>query len=240
MAAVAQMNGRTDRFAFVPGMHAPSPMAPRSKDKPRDASTEIGPLAAVATAVEFAPGAVMLMEGDVANHLFRITSGVVKVYRTLPDGRCQITGFLFAGDFIGLAPQDHYVSGVVAVGAVTASRFPRKKVEQLVEVSPLVARLLLSRTCGELIAAQDQMLLLGRKTAAEKVASFLLMIERRLSGAVLTLPMTRTDIADYLGLTIETVSRTLSQLREDQVIDVDRAHIHILDGTALAQLAGGA
>jgi CRP/FNR family transcriptional regulator len=231
----AQASGRTDRLSFVPGVHGSKP----SQGRP-DASSDVGPLVAVATHVEFEAGASLLMEGDVADHLFRITSGLVKVYRTLPDGRCQITGFLFAGDFVGLTPEDHYLSGVVAVGAVTASRFPRKKVDQLVEVSPLVARLLLRRTCGELIAAQDQMLLLGRKTAVEKLASFLLMIERRLPGDVLTLPMTRVDIADYLGLTIETVSRTLTQLRESDVIAVDRAQISILDAAVLDQLAEGA
>ncbi|HUA56885.1 MAG TPA: helix-turn-helix domain-containing protein, partial [Candidatus Sulfotelmatobacter sp.] len=146
----------------------------------------------------------------------------------------------FAGDFLGMVPEDVYLSGAVAIGPVTVSRFPRKQVEQLVAVSPLVARLLLRRACSELIAAQDQMLLLGRKSATEKVASFLVMIARRGRGDVLDLPVTRADMADYLGLTIETVSRTLTSLREDGVIGVKRAHISIVRRAALEDLADAA
>lgn len=240
MATMTSTNARSvGRFAYVPGVHG----AAQRPEPPKAVSTretDLGPLAAVGTPVRFAAGTPLLHEGAPADHLFQITSGVVKVYRTLPDGRCQITGFLFAGDFVGLAPEDVYLSGVVALGAVTVSRFPRKKVEQLVEASPLVARLLLQRACSELIAAQDQMLLLGRKTAPEKVASFLVAIARRTASDLIDLPMTRTDIADYLGLTIETVSRTLSRLASDEIIAVDRAHIRILDAEALQDLTEGA
>ncbi|MBI3513197.1 MAG: helix-turn-helix domain-containing protein [Proteobacteria bacterium] len=224
----------TRHLVYVPGVHDRAPATARqplmvvAADK-----TEIGPLAAIATAVAFQSGAQILMEGDPAEHLFRINSGVVKVYRALADGRCQITGFLLPGDFLGLAPEDTYVSGAIAVGPVTVSRFSRKKVEQLVAVSPLVARLLIRRACSELFAAQDQMLLLGRKTATERVASFLIQIGRRTAGDHIELPMTRTDIADYLGLTIETVSRTLTQLRQDGVIDVHRAKIQLLQRAEL-------
>jgi CRP/FNR family transcriptional regulator len=233
MAATSRTMGQAgSRFAVVAAMRGK--LSARAKP---GAPTEIGPLATIATAASFEPGATILMEGDPARHLFRIVSGIVKVHRSLADGRCQITGFLFPGDFIGLAPEDVYLSSAIAVGPVTSSRFPRKQVEQLVEVSPLVARLLLHRTCGELIAAQDQMLLLGRKTASEKVASFLRLIARRLQDDDITLPMTRADIADYLGLTIETVSRTLTLLREDGVIEVDRAHIRITRAAELEALA---
>jgi CRP/FNR family transcriptional regulator len=239
MATTAQTNPHASgRFAFVPGVHDKTRLAER-RLAAATAETDIGPLAAVATVSSFGAGAPILREGDPADHLFRITSGVVKVYRTLADGRCQITGFLFAGDFIGLAPEDVYLSGAVAVGPVTASRFARKKVEQLVAVSPLVARLLLRRTCSELVAAQDQMLLLGRKSAPEKVASFLVAIAHRTSGDLVELPVTRADIADYLGLTIETVSRTLTQLREDGIIEVNRAQIRIRRRAELEDLADG-
>ena len=223
MATMAQTSARTaERFAFVPGVHGSArPAEPRPAAAA--ATTDLGPLAAIAVAASFAPGAPILHQGDPADHLVRITSGVAKVYRTLSDGRCQITGFMFAGDFVGLAPEGVYLSGAEAIGPVTASRFARKKVEQLVAVSPLVARLLLRRACSELIAAQDQMLLLGRKTACEKVASFLVGIAQRTSGDLLNLPVTRADMADYLGLTIETVSRTLTHLREDDVIAVQLA-----------------
>ncbi len=238
MTALARTAARTaDRFAFVPGIHGAVPLRRGAK---KDPVQDIGPLAAIATNASFSPGASVVREGDRADHLFRIESGMVKVYRTLPDGRCQITGFLFAGDFIGLAPEDVYLSGAVAIGPVTVSRFARKKVEQLISLSPLVARLLLRRACSELIAAQDQMLLLGCKTAAEKVASFLLAIARRSAGDVMNLPMSRMDIADYLGLTIETVSRTLSQLREEGLIEVNRAEVRIMRPTDLEDLAEAA
>ena len=209
--------------------------------RPADAATaDLGPLAAIATPVQVAAAAPIVMEGADATHLYRVVSGVVKVYRTLADGRCQITGFLFAGDFLGFAPEDTYVYGADAIGPVTLSRFARTKVEQLVEVSPLVARLLLRRACSELIAAQDQMLLLGRKTARERVASFLLLMARRAGSDTITLPMTRAEMADYLGLTIETVSRTLTQLADDGAITVKRAEIHVLDGADLEDLADAA
>ena len=246
MTALAHKGARrADRFAFVPGVHGPAALpkstaAAAKSTEPKSTETDIGPLASIASPVGFAPGAPIMREGDPAEHLFRIVSGVVKVCRTLADGRCQITGFLFAGDFLGLVPEDVYLSSATAIGAVTVSRFPRKKVEQLVALSPLVARLLLRRACSELIAAQDQMLLLGRKSATEKVASFLMMISRRTQGDALDLPVTRADMADYLGLTIETVSRTLTQLRVDGVIGVKRAKIRIVRRGALEDLAEAA
>src|SRR3954465_2008107 len=108
MAAIGQTNAqRTGRFAFGPGVHD---TAVALAARPSKAATaELGPLAAVATEVRFSAGANVILEGDPALHLFRITAGVVKVYRTLADGRCQITGFLFPGDFLGLAPEDVYL-----------------------------------------------------------------------------------------------------------------------------------
>ena len=232
---------RTGRFAFVPGVHGVKPpAAPQTVTRVRPSAADLGPLATIAAEQTFAPGAQVIIEGDPAEQVFWISAGVVKVYRTLADGRCQITGFLFPGDFLGLAAGDDYASGAVAVGTVTVSRFARKKVEQLVAASPVVARLLLQRTCSALNAAQDQMLLLGRKTAGEKVASFLMQVLDRTDSDRIVLPMTRSDIADYLGLTIETVSRTLTHLREDGVIAVRRAEIHVLDRADLAARADAA
>jgi CRP/FNR family transcriptional regulator len=225
MITTGHTGGRAARRrAYVPGVHDDRRVAPRLAVPAADGD----PLAAFATAITVAPGGQIVMERDDATHLYRITAGVVKAYRTLADGRCQIIGFLHAGDFVGLAPEDVYLSGAVAVGPVTLSRFSRKQVDHLIAVSPIVARLLLRRACHELIAAQDQMLLLGRKTADERVASFLLQIARRADSDHFSLPMTRADIADYLGLTIETVSRALSRLRADGVIEAQRAHIRVL------------
>jgi CRP/FNR family transcriptional regulator len=223
---------------FVPVVVRPG--AARAGLAPRTGAGDSDPLAAIAVPLAIGAGGRIVMEGEAANHLFRVASGIVKVYRSLPDGRCQITGFLFAGDFLGLAPEDSYVYSADAVGAVTLERFVRAKVERLIEASPRVARLLLRSACSELIAAQDQMLLLGRKTARERVASFLRLMAHREGHDALILPMTRAEMADYLGLTVETVSRVLSQLAEDGAIRVRRAAIRILDPAALADDAAAA
>jgi CRP/FNR family transcriptional regulator len=199
----------------------------------------LGPLAAVRSQAVFAPNAPILIEGDPADHLFRITAGVVKVHRLLADGRCQIFGFLFPGDFLGLTSGNVHLYSADAVGAVTLSRFPRRRVEQLAAMSPLVARLLFCRSSDALVAAQDQMLLLGRKNATEKVASFLLEMARREGGDAFALPMTRRDIGDYLGLTIETVSRTLTRLRQLGLLQVNGSEIEITDRSATEHLAEG-
>jgi CRP/FNR family transcriptional regulator len=182
-------------------------------------------------------------EGDPADHLFNVTGGTVKVYKLLADGRQQITGFLFAGDFLGLSSNQHYVYSAEAVTRVTYCRFPRKKLEQLLADFPAMEHRLLGIASNELAAAQDQMLLLGRKTAREKVASFILFLSRRAAKAGLKanpveVPMTRADIADYLGLTIETVSRIFTQLRKDKLIELPSADlVRILDGEGLEEAA---
>ena len=164
------------------------------------------------------PGAVLAREGDPAPHVFSITSGSLRVYKLLPDGRRQITGFLFAGDFLGLAIGDDYVFSAEAMEASTVCRFRKAPFRALVRQSPALEHILLTRTMHELAAAQNQMLLLGRKTALERMASFLLDLPghdpaRPSAAGHVRLPMKRAEIADYLGLTIETVSRVLTRMR---------------------------
>jgi CRP/FNR family transcriptional regulator len=180
-------------------------------------------LAASVVSHKVAPHRTFVVEGEPADALFNITEGAVKVYKLLPDGRQQITGFLFAGDFLGLSANERYAYSAEAISEVTYCRFARTKLERLLSEFPQMERRLLGIASNELAAAQDQMLLLGRKTAREKVASFLLSLSRRAAkngrrASPVELPMTRTDIADYLGLTIETVSRTFSQLRKDRLV----------------------
>jgi len=194
---------------------------------------------------EFAPGATLMMEGEPADHLFTIVRGTVKTYRLLPDGRRQITGFLMAGDFLGIALNDTNPYSAEAVDPVTVCRLPRRRFQKLVDGFPQLERRLLVDASNELFAAQDQMLLLGRKTAREKVASFLLMLSRRAarrgcSADALCLAMSRTDIGDYLGLTIETVSRTMTALRRDGIIALHGANqVDILDPDGLEDAAEG-
>jgi CRP/FNR family transcriptional regulator, anaerobic regulatory protein len=205
--------------------------------------TSLESLASATTTHCAAPGDVILDEGGAANHAFTITSGMVKVFKLMPNGRRQIIGFMFARDILGLAHDGAYVSSAEAVTNVTLCRFPRSKLESLLDQFPQMERRLLRMTATELAAAQDQMVLLGRKTASEKIASFLMMLaersERQGDGSdEVDLPMTRTDIADYLGLTTETVSRTVTQFRKRGCIElVNPACVRILDREALAELA---
>jgi len=192
-----------------------------------------------------AAGETFLKEGDPASHLINITEGSVKVYKLMPDGRRQITGFLSAGDLLGLAVNDVYTYSAEALTPVTMCKFPRRQLERLLEEFPAMEKRMLAMASNELAAAQEQMMLLGRKTAHERIATFLLTLaarERRFgrSGKVVELTMTRTDIADYLGLTTETASRVFTNLRKRGWIDLDGANRVVLaEPGALEELATG-
>jgi CRP/FNR family transcriptional regulator len=174
-----------------------------------------------------------------------VTDGCVKVYKLLPDGRRQIIGFLFAGDFLGLAVTEVYAYSAEAVTESSLCRFPRRKLEDLMERFPRMERRLLGVASNELAIAQDQMLLLGRKTAKERLVTFLLMLsdrarERGQVSNPVSLPITRHDIGDYLGLTTETVSRSFTQLKSDGLIEpAPSNHVTMLDHDALREIAAG-
>jgi CRP/FNR family transcriptional regulator len=205
---------------------------------------ELDRLNAIVTQNRIAPHQLIFNEGDPAAHLFNVIEGTVKIYKLLADGRRQITGFLFPGDFLGIALHDHYTYSAEAVTAVRICRFPRGKFENLLQEFPKLENRLLQTASNELAAAQDQMVLLGRKSAAERVASFLVTLaararQRRQPDKLLTIPMSRADIGDYLGLTIETVSRTFTRLRKSGAIALpDNHHVEILQHGALLELAG--
>jgi CRP/FNR family transcriptional regulator len=182
------------------------------------AESDLQRLSDLAEVVKLKSGSVLVREGEPAPHVFSITSGSLRVYKLLPDGRRQITGFLFAGDFLGLAIGDSYVFSAEAMEPSMVCRFRKGPFRALVEDSPPLERMLLHRTSHELAAAQNQMLLLGRKTAIERMASFLLDLPghdpaRPMAPGHIRLPMKRGEIADYLGLTIETVSRVLTRMK---------------------------
>ena len=184
---------------------------------------DLARLDSLAEHVTLGAGDVLTRQGDVAAHVFNITSGSVRVFKLLADGRRQITGFLFAGDFLGLASAEAYVFSAEAIEPATACRFRRSEYRALIRDRPTLETALLDRATHELAAAQNQMVLLGRKTALERVASFLLDLQaqdpaRPGPADHIRLPMTRSEIADYLGLTIETVSRVLTRLKTEGVI----------------------
>ncbi len=156
-----------------------------------------------------------------------VVSGTATIEKTLEDGRKQTVGLLLPSDFIGRPGRDTAIYDVMAISEVTLCCFRRKGFEELVEDTPHIAQRMLEMALDELDAARDWMTLLGRKTAREKIATFLTMIARRRStpgfekddGAVhIELPLTREAMADYLGLTLETVSRQFSKLKKDGVI----------------------
>ena len=183
-------------------------------------------LEAISTKIDLGPRQNVFFEGDPVDFAFNVVRGTVKASKALPDGRRQITGFLYPGDFLGIALHHAHAYSAETLADVTLCRYPRSKLRSLFDDFPKLEIHLLSLTANELAAAQDQMLLLGRKSAKERVASFLLMLARRakLLGNIerpLDLPMNRMDIADYLGLCVETVSRTFSALRDAGLIDFD-------------------
>ena len=207
--------------------------------------SELSRMADIVRSRHLDPHMTLFSEGDDANSVYNVTSGCVKLYKLLPDGRRQITGFLFTGDFLGLAMLDRYAYTAESVTSVSLCQFPQRQIEQLLQEFPKLQQRLFSKASNELEAAQDQMLLLGRKTAKEKVASFLLGLSRRLSRRgqkdnPVPIPMSRSDIADYLGLTTETVSRTFTALKSQQVIRLlEGNRVDLVDRDVLLDLADG-
>jgi CRP/FNR family transcriptional regulator, nitrogen fixation regulation protein len=174
-------------------------------------------------------------EGDASDCWYKVVSGTVRICKLLADGRRHIAEFCFSGDCFGLDNTGRRIFSAEAVSDAIVLRLPRKATEQLMDQNPALARRLRETMLRDLANAHNRMLLLGRMTAPERVAAFLLEIfERRDAARTLDLPMSRTDIADYLGLTVETVCRTLSMFRHERMIAVPTPQrIELLDRAAL-------
>lgn len=202
---------------------------------------ELPRLASVRRDVLIGKGEAIFREGDEAGFLFNITAGVVKLSKLLSDGRQQITGFLFPGDFLGFAFLNRYGCTAEAVTGVRLCQFPRRAFEALLDDFPALEREMLQRASHELAAAQEQMLLLGRKSAEERLATFLQMMAERIGGpdGAFELPMSREEIADFLGLTVETISRTMTRLRKGGVLALPSPQqVVLLDQAGLAAASG--
>jgi CRP/FNR family transcriptional regulator len=195
--------------------------------------------AGVAQKMSVSAGTLFVEEGDPARFFYNINAGTVRIFKSLADGRRQITGFMGVGQFLGLSVSGRYAFSAEAIENVEICRFDRVEMRQVFDDFPALERRLLEVTTHELVIAQDQMMLLGRKTAAERVASFLLSWAERQESCpagqkiptefVLPLPMTRMDLADCLGLTVETVSRSLNQMKRDGLIDLSTPHEVVLN-----------
>lgn len=217
------------------------PMPAICKGMERDAASRIAAISSLQTVTA---DKAVFSEGDDAENVYEVVRGVLKLYKLLSDGRRQIMGFLSAGDLMGLSFTGAYSYTAEAVTDVTLCRYSRARFERLVDEVPGFARRLLSVRSDELRAAQDQMLLLGRKTAVEKISSFLLTLAERAADTreanIVHVPMSRNDIADYLGLTIETVCRTLTKLKSLGVIkSMSSSDIKLMDSDKLEDLASG-
>lgn len=192
---------------------------------------------------EVMPGEAVFWEGDDAKYVFQVDDGMLRALRLLADGRRVIVGFLHSGDLLGVSLRDRYLYTVEAITLVRLRRFPRRRFEEEVARQPHLREQLFSKLCDEMTAAQDQAVLLSRRSADEKVANFLLLMAKGRPvnrTAFVDLPMTRLDIADYLNMTIETVSRTITKFASCGVIAApDRRSIIILKRSVLQAIADG-
>jgi CRP/FNR family transcriptional regulator len=203
---------------------------------------ELAQLKRLATPIRYDGGQTIFSEGGAAKNAFGLSHGVVRLYRLLPDGRRQVVAFALPGDFLAMPLADRFGFSADAVGEVGLCRFPREELKRFIETSPNIMWLLIEFAVRELQSAQDQLTLLGSGSAEERVAAFLINWRKRtarvtpMSQAV-PLPMRRQDIADFLGLQLETVSRTFAKLEQRDVI---RIVPHGVMLTGLGQTESGA
>lgn len=197
------------------------------------------------------PGTELQAEAEEVTSFANVMKGVIKLTKMLSDGRQQVVGLQFAPDFLGrpFATESHVTAE--AASAVDLCRIPRPPLEVMMHQNPELENRVLRQTLRELDEARDWMLTLGRKTAAEKVASFLYLIATHIDplsqhaeadhvdSVIFDLPLTRADIADFLGLTVETVSRQITKLRANNVIEIsNNRHVIIPDLVRLEQRCG--
>ena len=191
---------------------------------------------------KLAKGDHLFREADTAHRIFQIESGVLRLTRVMVDGRRQVVAFGYPGDVVGFPSDGRYHSDCDALTPATLSVYKRDVLEGGAGDPELHKRLLMA-ALAEISGMQDHFLMLGRKSASERVASFLVMLSNRVGESVgqyeqFTLPMERSDIADFLGLSAETVCRALSQLRKSKVIELENIRkVIVLDSEALRAIA---
>lgn len=190
-----------------------------------------------------AAGELLVREGEARRNVFTVTSGALRRIRLLSDGRRLVAGFLMPGDFIGFSGASHYRHSIEAITDSRLCTFSMADMRALCGQHREMERELLERACVELDSTRDNLMSLARLNPLERLAGFLLDMaaRRRRNGsddAEVVLPMTRADIADYLGLTVETVSRSFTKLRQQGVIATEQPHhVQLLDKAKLQMLA---
>ena len=185
-------------------------------------------LDAIGVIRHLAPHESLLLEGDPADRFHRVLSGTVAGYKATADGRRQIVGFFFSGDLVGLTVGESYAYGAEAIERASVCSVPRARARELSQQAPALHENLLAALDREIAAAQERLMWLGRKTARERLACFLLECAERIGKPekdgrqVVPLPMSQLEIGDYLGLASETVSRTLAELARDGAVAIMR------------------
>jgi CRP/FNR family transcriptional regulator len=192
--------------------------------------------------VHFASCQTVFAQEELTTSFYNLLEGVMRLYKLLPDGRRQIVGFALPGDFLGMTASARHSFSADAIGPVAICRFSKASFARFIEDKPHLLRRINELAVRELSQAQDHMVLLGRRSAEEKVATFLLGWRDRLGQfsspeKTVPLPMSRQDIADFLGLTIETVSRTFTKLERDGVIDIMPGSVCLKDPARAEALA---
>lgn len=196
----------------------------------------------------FEAGQTIVWSGDKMDFVASVVTGIATLTQTMEDGRTQMVGLLLPSDFVGRPGRETAAYNVTATTDLMMCCFRKRPFEQLMQATPAIGQRLLEMTLDELDAAREWMLLLGRKTAREKIASLLAIVARRDASLRLRspqgrmafdLPLTREAMADYLGLTLETVSRQMSALKRDGVIELQgKRHVSIPDFDRLLNEAG--
>ena len=198
--------------------------------------------AGISSEKKFSNKQVIFLQSDEGKRLYNITEGNVKIYQLLQDGRIQIIGFLYPGDFFGSYKKGGYNYSAQAIGDVAVCEFKENVLNDHMNKNPRLSLELLNMTTNELILAQDRVKVLGKLTATERVANFISNISKQRARInwqdnPISLPMSRQDIADYLGLTIATVSREITNLKTSSVIKmISTSQIYINDKTKLTEL----
>ncbi len=212
--------------------------------RPLDAAT-LDDVLAETEQLNLAARDMLFDEGDRAGHVFTLVQGTAKLTRLLPDGREQVLGFRFAGDVLGYTGAENYPFAAQMLTPALVCRIERRRLDGLMRRYPALERRLLDLCVQELAATQEQLVTVGRRTSEARVAAFLLSLSdagrrRHQAGSVLDMPMTRSDIADFLGLTLETVSRTLTAFRRrGWVREPSHGRIELLKRDALLELTEG-
>lgn len=189
--------------------------------------------------LQFSPGREIYAAGEKGGGWYKVVGGTVRICKFLADGRRHIAEFCFAGDAFGFEDPGERGFSAEAVDEVAVLRFPRAATERLGEANPEIARHVRAIVLKSLAMAQNRSLRLGRMTACERVAAFLIeLVERQDAGGRIELAMARCDLADHLGLTVETVCRVLSDLKRRHLIALPNAHrVELLDRDALAAIS---